>query len=254
MSYLYPIKYDVIVIGGGNAGIEAAAACARMKAKTLLVTHNLDNLGQQSCNPSIGGIGKSHLVKEVDALDGLIAKATDFSGIQFRVLNASKGAAVRATRAQIDRRLYKFEMRKRIESIENLDLIEEAANGLIVNGHAVEGVYLRSGIEVHSKAVVLCSGTFLNGKVFIGETVYSAGRSGDPASIELGVDLAQLGLPRSRLKTGTPARLDGRTIDFSRCSEQLGDSNPVPVFSYMCSAEDHPDQVPCWITSTNVMR
>lgn len=252
MSYLYPIKYDVIVIGGGNAGIEAAAACARMKAKTLLVTHNLDNLGQQSCNPSIGGIGKSHLVKEVDALDGLIAKATDFSGIQFRVLNASKGAAVRATRAQIDRRLYKFEMRKRIESIENLDLIEEAANGLIVNGHAVEGVYLRSGIGVHSKAVVLCSGTFLNGKVFIGETVYSAGRSGDPASIELGVDLAQLGLPRSRLKTGTPARLDGRTIDFSRCSEQLGDSNPVPVFSYMCSAEDHPDQVPCWITSTNV--
>ena len=211
MSYCYPNEYEVIVVGGGNAGIEAAAACARMKAKTLLVTHNLDNLGQQSCNPSIGGIGKSHLVKEVDALDGLIAKATDFSGIQFRVLNASKGAAVRATRAQIDRRLYKYQMRTRIEAIENLSLIEEAVDALLLENGNVAGVYLRSGISIRAKAVV----------------------------------------PKARLKTGTPARLDGRTIDFSKCEKQLGDSEPVPVFSYMGSPEDHPQQVPCWITDTN---
>ena len=170
MSYCYPNEYEVIVVGGGNAGIEAAAACARMKAKTLLGTHTLDNLGQQSCNPSIGGIGKSHLVKEVDALDGLIAKATDFSGIQFRVLNASKGAAVRATRAQIDRRLYKYQMRTRIEAIENLSLIEEAVDALLLENGKVAGVYLRSGISIKAKAVVLCAGTFLNGKVFIGQT------------------------------------------------------------------------------------
>ena len=251
MSYCYPNEYEVIVVGGGNAGIEAAAACARMKAKTLLVTHNLDNLGQQSCNPSIGGIGKSHLVKEVDALDGLIAKATDFSGIQFRVLNASKGAAVRATRAQIDRRLYKYQMRTRIEAIENLSLIEEAVDALLLENGNVAGVYLRSGISIRAKAVVLCAGTFLNGKVFIGQTSYLAGRSGDPSSVNLGINLAELGLPKARLKTGTPARLDGRTIDFSKCEKQLGDSEPVPVFSYMGSPEDHPQQVPCWITDTN---
>ena len=251
MSYCYPNEYEVIVVGGGNAGIEAAAACARMKAKTLLVTHNLDNLGQQSCNPSIGGIGKSHLVKEVDALDGLIAKATDFSGIQFRVLNASKGAAVRATRAQIDRRLYKYQMRTRIEAIENLSLIEEAVDALLLENGKVAGVYLRSGISIKAKAVVLCAGTFLNGKVFIGQTSYLAGRSGDPSSVNLGINLAELGLPKARLKTGTPARLDGRTIDFSKCERQLGDSEPVPVFSYMGSPEDHPQQVPCWITDTN---
>ena len=251
MSYCYPNEYEVIVVGGGNAGIEAAAACARMKAKTLLVTHNLDNLGQQSCNPSIGGIGKSHLVKEVDALDGLIAKATDFSGIQFRVLNASKGAAVRATRAQIDRRLYKYQMRTRVEAIENLSLIEEAVDALLLENGNVAGVYLRSGISIRAKAVVLCAGTFLNGKVFIGQTSYLAGRSGDPSSVNLGINLAELGLPKARLKTGTPARLDGRTIDFSKCEKQLGDSEPVPVFSYMGSPEDHPQQVPCWITDTN---
>lgn len=251
MSYCYPNEYEVIVVGGGNAGIEAAAACARMKAKTLLVTHNLDNLGQQSCNPSIGGIGKSHLVKEVDALDGLIAKATDFSGIQIRVLNASKGAAVRATRAQIDRRLYKYQMRTRIEAIENLSLIEEAVDALLLENGNVAGVYLRSGISIRAKAVVLCAGTFLNGKVFIGQTSYLAGRSGDPSSVNLGINLAELGLPKARLKTGTPARLDGRTIDFSKCEKQLGDSEPVPVFSYMGSPEDHPQQVPCWITDTN---
>lgn len=251
MNYCYPKEYDVIVIGGGNAGIEASAASARMGASTLLTTHNLDNLGQQSCNPSIGGIGKSHLVREVDALDGLIAKATDFSGIQFRILNASKGAAVRATRAQIDRSLYKLQMRKRVESISNLDLIEEAVDSLLVSNHRVIGVNLRSGISIRAKAVVLCAGTFLNGKVFIGETTYSAGRSGDPSSIKLGINLADLGLPKGRLKTGTPARLDGRTIDFSKCLKQLGDSNPVPVFSYMDTAADHPEQIPCWITDTN---
>ena len=251
MSYCYPKTYEVIVIGGGNAGIEAAAACARMGASTLLTTHNLDNLGQQSCNPSIGGIGKSHLVKEVDALDGLIAKATDFSGIQFRILNASKGAAVRSTRAQIDRCLYKHQMRKRIEAIQGLDLIEEAVDSLLVEGESVCGVKLRSGIAVKAKAVVLCAGTFLNGKIFIGQTSYSAGRSGDPSSVSLGVNLADLGLPKGRLKTGTPARLDGRTIDFSKCIRQLGDSHPVPVFSFMGSVEDHPKQIPCWITDTN---
>lgn len=252
MSYCYPKSYEVIVIGGGNAGIEAAAACARMGATTLLTTHNLDNLGQQSCNPSIGGIGKSHLVKEVDALDGLIAKATDFSGIQFRVLNASKGAAVRSTRAQIDRRLYKYQMRKRIEAIEGLDLIEEAVDSLMLEHGRVCGVNLRSGISIKAKAVVLCAGTFLNGKIFIGETTYSAGRSGDPSSVSLGVNLAELGLPKGRLKTGTPARLDGRTIDFSKCTKQLGDSHPVPVFSFMGSPDDHPEQIPCWITDTNL--
>lgn len=251
MVYLYPSSYEVIVVGGGNAGIEAAAAAARMKVRTLLITHSLDNLGQQSCNPSIGGIGKSHLVKEIDALDGLMAHITDRAGIQFRILNASKGSAVRATRAQIDRRLYKYEMRKAVEQFEYLDLIEEAADGLIVRGETVEGVVLRSGIQIPAKAVVISAGTFLNGKIFIGQTTYSAGRSGEPSSIKLGICLSDLGLPKARLKTGTPARLDGRTIDFSRCLKQLGDSDPIPVFSYMGCAEEHPRQVPCWITATN---
>lgn len=251
MNYLYPSSYDVVVVGGGNAGIEAAAAAARMKVRTLLVTHSIDNLGQQSCNPSIGGIGKSHLVKEIDALDGLMAHITDKSGIQFRVLNASKGSAVRATRAQIDRRIYKYEMRKAVESFEYLDMIEEAVDGLVINGETVGGVVLRSGIEIPSKVVVISAGTFLNGKIFIGQTTYLAGRNGEPSSVKLGINLAELGLPKSRLKTGTPARLDGRTIDFSKCLKQLGDSEPVPVFSYLGNVDEHPRQIPCWITATN---
>ena len=247
----YPKSYDVVVVGGGNAGIEAAAASARMGAKTLLITHNFDTLGQQSCNPSIGGIGKSHLVRELDALDGVMAKVTDLSGIQFRLLNASKGAAVRATRAQIDRTLYKNHMRKIVENIPNLSLMEAAVDNVIVeNGKAV-GVILDSQIAIRCSAVVLSAGTFLNGKIFIGLSAYAGGRVGDPSAIALGNDLMSLGLPKGRLKTGTPARLDGRTIDFSKCTIQYGDSDPTPVFSFLGSAAQHPEQIPCWITNTN---
>lgn len=244
-------EYDVIVVGGGNAGIEAAAAAARMGSETLLITHNLDTLGQQSCNPSIGGIGKSHLVRELDALDGLMGKITDLSGIQFRVLNASKGAAVRATRAQIDRTLYKNFMRKAVENIPHLSLIEAAVDKVIVQSGKVTGVVLNSQVAIRAKSVVLSAGTFLNGKIFVGMSAYSGGRVGDPSAIELGEDLKDLGLPKGRLKTGTPARLDGRTIDFSKCQIQYGDLDPVPVFSFMGKAEEHPEQIPCWITSTN---
>ena len=208
----YPKSYDVVVVGGGNAGIEAAAASARMGAKTLLITHNFDTLGQQSCNPSIGGIGKSHLVRELDALDGVMAKVTDLSGIQFRLLNASKGAAVRATRAQIDRTLYKNHMRKIVENIPNLSLMEAAVDNVIVeNGKAV-GVILDSQIAIRCSAVVLSAGTFLNGKIFVGLSAYAGGRVGDPSAIALGNDLMSLGLPKGRLKTGTPARLEERSI------------------------------------------
>lgn len=244
-------EYDVIVVGGGNAGIEAAAAAARMGSETLLITHNLDTLGQQSCNPSIGGIGKSHLVRELDALDGLMGKITDLSGIQFRVLNASKGAAVRATRAQIDRTLYKNFMRKAVENIPHLSLMEAAVDKVIVQSGKVTGVVLNSQVAIRAKSVVLSAGTFLNGKIFVGMSAYSGGRVGDPSAIELGEDLKDLGLPKGRLKTGTPARLDGRTIDFSKCQIQYGDLDPVPVFSFMGKAEEHPEQIPCWITSTN---
>lgn len=251
MSFVYPVKFDVIVVGGGNAGIEAAAAAARMQCKTLLVTHNFDNLGQQSCNPSIGGIGKSHLVREVDAFDGLMARVTDKAGIQFRVLNASKGAAVRATRAQIDRALYRKEMRRLIEGQENLYLLECAVDDLLMEGDKVYGVRTQSEMDIHGKTVVITAGTFLNGMIHVGMTHYSAGRAGDPASTALGESLKRIGCPQARLKTGTPARLDGRTIDFSKCVLQKGDEDPVPVCSYLGKPEDHPEQVPCFITNTN---
>jgi tRNA uridine 5-carboxymethylaminomethyl modification enzyme len=251
MNYVYPEKFDVIVVGAGNAGVEAASAAARMGCRTLLLTHNFENLGQQSCNPSIGGIGKGHLVRELDALDGLMGRITDKAGIQFRTLNGSKGAAVRATRAQIDRRLYKKYMRREIESIRNLSLLEVAVDDVVIEGSKAVGVKTQSDMTIYGKSVVLTAGTFLNGMVHIGLTHYSAGRVGDPASVNLGNALKEIGLPQGRLKTGTPARLDGRTIDFSKCKIQEGDKDPIPVFSYLNDESVHPAQVPCHITNTN---
>ena len=247
----YPVSYDVIVVGCGHAGAEACLAAARMGCKTLLVTHNVDTIGQLSCNPSIGGIGKSHLVKEVDALGGAMAQVTDESGIQFRILNSSKGPAVRATRAQIDRELYRVAMLKHVENEPNLWVFQQAVDDLMVEGDRVVGVVTQTGIKIRSKTVVLSAGTFLNGLVHIGLEHYSAGRVGDPASIRLADRLIDLGLPKGRLKTGTPARIDGRTIDFSKCEEQWGDLSPVPTFSLLEPGIAHPRQVPCWITNTN---
>ncbi|MCD8339071.1 MAG: tRNA uridine-5-carboxymethylaminomethyl(34) synthesis enzyme MnmG [Burkholderiales bacterium] len=247
----YPETFDVTVIGGGNAGLEAAPIAAKMGAKTLLVTHSFERFGEQSCNPSIGGIGKSHLVKEIDALGGLMAVVTDHAGIQFRILNASKGAAVQATRAQIDRKIYKNHMHRQVWHIPGLMHFQAAADSLLIEGGKVTGVVLDNGIKVRSKTVILTAGTFLNGKMFVGLKSFPGGRINDPPSTALAECLAQLGLPRARLKTGTPARLDGRTIDFNKCKIQLGDTNPVPVFSYMGSPSQHPMQVPCWITHTN---
>ncbi len=253
----YPEEFDVIVVGGGHAGTEAALAAARMGAKTLLLSHNIETLGQMSCNPSIGGIGKGHLVKEVDALGGAMAIATDEAGIQFRILNSSKGPAVRATRAQADRVLYKAAIRRRLETQPNLSLFQQAVDDLMVEGDRVVGAVTQVGIAFRARTVVLTAGTFLDGRIHVGLDNYQAGRAGDPPAISLSARLKELKLPQGRLKTGTPPRLDGRTIDFSKCTEQPGDGMPggttdaLPVFSFMGRAEMHPQQMPCWITHTN---
>ncbi len=257
----FPTTFDVLVIGGGHAGTEAALAAARMGSATLLLTHNLETLGQMSCNPSIGGIGKGHLVKEIDALGGAMAAATDESGIQFRILNGSKGPAVRATRAQADRVLYRAAIRRRLENQPNLWLFQGACDDLILEGDRVAGAVTQLGVRFAARAVVLTAGTFLDGKIHVGLDSHAAGRAGDPASVALSARLKELKLPQGRLKTGTPPRLDGRTIDFSVLAEQHGDgtcgpngepaAGPVPVFSFMGDASQHPRQVPCWITETN---
>ncbi len=242
--------FDVIVVGGGHAGTEAALAAARCGARTLLLSQNIETLGQMSCNPAIGGIGKGHLVKEIDALGGIMAKAIDLGGIQFRTLNASKGPAVRATRAQADRMLYKQAVRSTLENQPNLALFQQTVADLIVVGNKVVGVKTQMGLDFMAKAVVLTTGTFLGGKIHIGLENYSGGRAGDPASIALADRLRELPFRIDRLKTGTPPRIDGRTIDFSKLEEQHGDT-PVPVFSFMGKREQHPRQIPCHITRTN---
>ena len=248
---LYPNEFDVIVVGGGHAGTEAALAAARMGCTTLLLTHNLETLGQMSCNPSIGGIGKGHLVKEVDALGGAMAAATDEAGIQFRILNGSKGPAVRATRAQADRVLYKAAIRHRLENQPNLWLFQQAVDDLMVEGDRVVGAVTQMGLQFRARTVVLTAGTFLDGRIHVGLQSHAAGRAGDPPAISLSARLKELKLPQGRLKTGTPPRLDGRSIDFSKCEEQPGDLSPVPVFSFMGHTTQHPRQVPCWITHTS---
>ncbi|MBK6360080.1 MAG: tRNA uridine-5-carboxymethylaminomethyl(34) synthesis enzyme MnmG [Comamonadaceae bacterium] len=254
---LYPQEFDVIVVGGGHAGTEAALAAARMGCKTLLLSHNIETLGQMSCNPSIGGIGKGHLVKEVDALGGAMAIATDEGGIQFRILNSSKGPAVRATRAQADRILYKAAIRRRLENQPNLWLFQQAVDDLMVEGERVVGAVTQVGIRFRSRTVVLTAGTFLDGKIHVGLNNYAAGRAGDPPAVSLSARLKELKLPQGRLKTGTPPRIDGRSIDFSQCTEQPGDGMPggigdtVPVFSFVGLASMHPRQMPCWVTHTN---
>ncbi|MBS7808716.1 tRNA uridine-5-carboxymethylaminomethyl(34) synthesis enzyme MnmG [Variovorax sp. PCZ-1] len=251
----YPQIFDVIVVGGGHAGTEAALASARMGCSTLLLSHNIETLGQMSCNPSIGGIGKGHLVKEVDAMGGAMALATDEGGIQFRILNGSKGPAVRATRAQADRVLYKAAIRQMLENQPNLWLFQQAVDDLMVEGDKVVGAVTQVGIRFRSRSVVLTAGTFLDGKIHVGLSNYAAGRAGDPPAVSLSARLKELKLPQGRLKTGTPARIDGRSIDYSKCIEQpgdgMGDGSPMPVFSFMGKASMHPRQVPCWITHTN---
>jgi tRNA uridine 5-carboxymethylaminomethyl modification enzyme len=247
---LHPTQFDVIVVGGGHAGTEAALAAARMGSRTLLLTHNIETLGQMSCNPSIGGIGKGHLVKEIDALGGAMALATDESGIQFRILNSSKGAAVRATRAQADRVLYKHAIRSRLEQQGHLSLFQQPVDDILLNGSAVAGVLTQMGLRFYAPTVVLTAGTFLAGLIHVGLQRYQAGRAGDPAAVTLAARLREMGLPVGRLKTGTPPRLDGRTIDFSVMQKQPGD-HPEPVFSFLGQREMHPAQLPCWITHTN---
>jgi tRNA uridine 5-carboxymethylaminomethyl modification enzyme len=246
----FPDVFDVIVVGGGHAGTEAALASARAGCKTLLLSHNIETLGQMSCNPSIGGIGKGHLVKEVDALGGAMAAAADESGIQFRILNSSKGPAVRATRAQADRLLYKQAIRTRLENQPNLWMFQQAVDDLRVEQDRVSGVVTQLGLNFKARTVVLTTGTFLSGLIHVGQSNYQAGRAGDPPSVSLARRLRELNLPVGRLKTGTPPRIDGRTIDYSVMQVQPGD-DPVPVFSFMGSAAQHPDQLPCWITETN---
>ena len=247
---IYPTQFDVIVVGGGHAGTEAALAAARMGRATLLLTHNIETLGQMSCNPSIGGIGKGHLVKEVDALGGAMALATDIGGIQFRTLNASKGPAVRATRAQADRILYKAAIREMLENQPNLTLFQQPVDDLLVEGDQVAGAITAIGIVFRARTVVLTAGTFLSGKIHVGLENYTGGRAGDQAASTLGARLRELDLPVGRLKTGTPPRIDGRSIDFSVMEEQPGDT-PEPVFSYRGQRSMHPKQLPCWITHTN---
>ena len=247
----YSKSFDVIVVGGGHAGTEAALAAARMGCDTLLITHSIESLGAMSCNPSIGGIGKGHLVKEIDAMGGAMAAATDEAGIQFRILNSSKGPAVQATRAQGDRVLYKAAIRHRLENQENLSLFQAAVDDLLVQGDQVRGVITQMGLEFIAKKVVLTAGTFLDGKIHVGLNNYAGGRAGDPAAVSLSARLKELKLPQGRLKTGTPPRIDGRTIDFSVMLEQPGDLDPVPVFSYLGRPEQHPKQIPCWISHTN---
>ena len=247
----FPEQFDVIVVGGGHAGTEAALAAARMGCSTLLLTHSLETLGQMSCNPSIGGIGKGHLVKEVDALGGAMAAATDEAGIQFRILNRSKGPAVRATRAQADRLLYRKAIRGRLENQPNLSLFQQPVDDLLLQGSRVVGAVTQSGIQFFGSTVVLTAGTFLNGLIHIGMQNYAAGRAGDPAAVSLAARLQEMNLPQGRLKTGTPPRIDGRSIDFSACELQAGESDPIPVFSFLGSPEQHPAQLPCWITHTN---
>ncbi len=258
---IYPQQFDVIVVGGGHAGTEAALAAARMGCDTLLLTHNIETLGQMSCNPSIGGIGKGHLVKEVDALGGAMALATDEAGIQFRILNGSKGPAVRATRAQADRVLYRAAIRLRLENQPQLWLFQQAVDDLMLEGDRVVGAVTQVGICFRGKTVVLTAGTFLDGRIHVGLQNHAAGRAGDPAAIRLSARLKEMKLPQGRLKTGTPPRIDGRTIDFSRLTPQPGDGvagadgtppmRRVPVFSFMGDAAMHPAQVSCWIAHTN---
>jgi len=247
---IFPERFEVIVVGGGHAGTEAALASARMGRKTLLLTHSIETLGQMSCNPSIGGIGKGHLVKEIDALGGAMAIATDEAGIQFRILNSSKGPAVRATRAQADRILYKAAIRGRLETQPNLTLFQQPVDDLTLDGDRVTGVVTQVGITFEGDAVVLTTGTFLSGLIHVGLQNYEAGRAGEPPAKRLGARLRDLNLPAGRLKTGTPPRLDGRTIDFSVLAVQPGD-DPVPVFSFLGTRDMHPRQLPCWITHTN---
>jgi tRNA uridine 5-carboxymethylaminomethyl modification enzyme len=250
LPMLFPSQFDVIVVGGGHAGTEAALASARMGCKTLLLTHSVETLGQMSCNPSIGGIGKGHLVKEIDALGGAMAIATDEAGIQFRILNSSKGAAVRATRAQADRVLYRAAIRRRLENQPNLSIFQQAVDDITLEGDRAVGVTTQLGVRFSGRAVVLTAGTFLSGLIHVGLQNYQAGRAGDPASVTLAARLREMQLPAGRLKTGTPPRLDARTIDFSVMEEQPGDQ-PEPVFSFLGRRDMHPRQMPCWVTHTN---